>query len=203
MKKLFCVLLTLVLVFSSFSCGKRNRDYDEYEVKTAAENLIRKSKTLNDIYWGAGIGYYEDDNYANGYYYPADPTALFNLGFETVDELKERTAKVFSKQYCDVIFEGNFISEGEENQDIPKRYYQSFDCIMVYSKATVFLTDKVTYLYDTFEVVGSRKDTVFVTISVRVERGEASQERVIEIGLVEEDGEWRIDTPTYVSYRQE
>ncbi|MBO7302915.1 MAG: hypothetical protein J6U68_01875 [Clostridia bacterium] len=90
MKKILSVLIILAAVFSVFSCGEKNREYDEYEVKLAAEGLIKKSTVLNDIYWGEGIGYYEDDNYFDGYYYPADPIALRDLGFETIDELKKK-----------------------------------------------------------------------------------------------------------------
>lgn len=203
MKKILSVIFILAVAISLLSCGEKDRDYDEYEVKSAAETLIKKSKTLNDIYWGSGIGYYEDNNYADGYYLPADPASLYELGFETVDELKERTGKVFSKKYCEAIFDSTFVSDSDAGTAVTKRYYQGADCIMVYSKANVFLTDKVTYLYDTLEATGSSGETVFVKIRVKVERGELSQERDIEIGLVEEEDGWRIDTPTYASYRQE
>ena len=203
MKKILCCILLLSLTLSIISCGKKNREYDEYEVKTAAEILIRKSKTLNDVYWGAGIGYYEDDNYSDGYYYPADPMSLGNLGFETIEELKEKTEKVFSKEYCLSIYESSIVSDSDTDTSFRKRYYQGLECIMVYSKATAFLIDKVTYLYDTIEVTGSDEKTVFVNISVTVERDGKTQERVIEVGLVEEADGWRIDTPTYVSYKTE
>ena len=203
MKRLLSVILILTVFASLISCGEKDRDYDEYEVKTAAETLIKKSKALNDVYWGRGIGYYEDNNYADGYYLPADPVSLYELGFETVDQLKEKTEKVFSKNYCDAIFDSSFVTDADAGTAVRKRYYQGIDCIMVYSKAIAFLTDKVTYFYDTLEVTGSSGETVFVKIKVRVERGELSQEREIEIGLVEEEDGWRIDTPTYASYRQE
>lgn len=203
MKKTICFILILTVILSLLSCGEKDRDYDEYEVKNAAETLIRRSAALNDIYWGRGIGFFEDDNYADGSYLPADPASLYELGFTTLDQLKGKTEKVFSKKYCESIFESSFVSDADAGTSTTKRYYQGIDCIMVYSKANVFLTDKVTYLYDTIEATRSSGDTVFVKITVKVERGELSQQRDIEIGLVEEDDGWRIDTPTYVSYRQE
>lgn len=201
MKKLLCVFLLLSLLFSLSSCG--DRKYDAGEVKNAAEILIKKTRTLNDVYWGAGIGYYEDDNYADGSFFPADPTHLAELGFETVSELREKTEKVFSKRYCEVIFENAFVTEDDGDSAFIKRYYQGIDCIMVNSKSTVFLSDKVTYLFDTLEVSHSEGELVFVSLDVRVERDGKTQERTINVGLIEEDDGWRIDTPTYVSYRQE
>lgn len=203
MKKILCILVMLSLVFSVVSCGGRDRKYDAGEVKTAAEMLIKKSRTLNDIYWGAGIRYYEDENYVDGSFYPADPIHLVDLGFETVKELREKTEKVFSKGYSEVIFENAFVADDDGELALMKRYYQGIDCIMVNSKSTVFLTDKVTYLFDTLEATHSEGDVVFVSINVRVERDENTQERTIKIGLVEQEDGWRIDTPTYVSYRQE
>ena len=203
MKRTLSAILILTLIVSLLSCGEKDRDYDEYDVKIAAETLIKKSRSLNEVYWGRGIGYYEDDNYADGYYLPADPVSLYELGFETLDQLKEKTGEVFSKKYCEAIFDSTFVSDADAGTFVTKRYYQGIDCIMVYSKANVFLTDKVTYLYDTITVTGSSGETVFVKIKVKVERGELSQERDIEIGLVEEEAGWRIDTPTYASYRQE
>lgn len=203
MKKIFSLILLLAVSFSMYSCKPKNREYDEYEVKLAAETLIKKSRALNDIYWGEGIGYYEDDNYADGYYYPADPMSLRAFGVETVEELKEKTEKVFSRAYCESIYDSSIVSPDDTDPSLRKRYYQGLECIMVYSRATAFLTDKVTYFYDTIEVTGSDEDSVFVNISVKVERDGKIQNRVIEISLVEEEDGWRIDTPTYIVYMQE
>ena len=74
---------------------------------------------------------------------------------------------------------------------------------MVNSKSSAFLTDKVTYLFETLRATHSEGETVFVKITVEIERGDLTQQRDIEIGLVEENSGWRIDTPTYASYRQE
>jgi len=203
MKRIITVFVIAATLLSLFSCGKRDREYDGYEVASAAETLIKKSRTLNSVYWGAGIGYYEDDSYADGIYYPADPVSLYELGFETIDELKEKTLSVFSKKYCESIFDSSFVLETDADTAITKRYYQGLDCIMVNSKSSALLKDKVTYLFDTLEATHSEGETVFVKITVKIEREEKSQKREIEIGLVEEEDGWRIDTPTYASYRQE
>lgn len=209
MKRIVSLIIVFGLLCSLVSCKEKNREYDENEVKLAAESLIRKSAELNYIFWGEGIGYINDASYSVGYYYPADIFSLLSYGIETIDDLKEKTKKVFSSSYSENIFSTVFSSLGDEDEIYGfARYYQKYsdaenkepECIMVYSNALVLLNDEVSYDFDTLKVIGSKKQTVYVTLSVNVKRGENTQSRELKVGLVEEEGGWRIDTPTYMSY---
>ena len=209
MKKIISLITLIALLCSLISCGEKNREYDENEVKQAAEELIRKSDDLNRIFWGEGIGYIEDASYSVGYYYPADIFSLSYYGIETIDDLKDKTQKVFSYSYSQNIFSTvlSSLSDGDGIYAFA-RYYQKFsdaenkepECIMVYSNALVLLKDEVYYNFDTLQVVGSKKDTVYVTLSVDIKRDENTQTRSLKVGLIEEENGWRIDTPTYMSY---
>ena len=209
MKKIISLLLLMALLCSLISCGEENREYDENEVKLAAEELIRSSAELNSIFWGEGIGYIADASNSVGYYYPADIFSLYSYGIETIDDLKEKTQKVFSVAYSQNIFSTvlSSLTDGDEIYAFA-RYYQKFsdaenkepECIMVYSKALVLLKDEVSYNFDTLEVIGSKKEIVYVTLTVEVRRDENTQMRTLKVGLIEEDNGWRIDTPTYMSY---
>ncbi len=209
MKKIISILLLAALLCSFISCGDKNRKYDENEVKLAAEELIRSSAELNRIFWGEGIGYIDDASFSVGYYYPADMFSLYNYGIETVEDLKKKTKKVFSEAYSQNIF-STVLSSLTDGDGIYAfaRYYQKYsdaenkepECIMVYSKAIVLLNDEVSYNFDTLEVVGSKKETVYVTLKVDVKRDEKIQTRELKVGLIEEENGWRIDTPTYISY---
>ena len=205
MKKIISFAAVILLLFSLISCDEKekNREYNETEVKAAAELLIKESAPLNDVFWGAGIEYEEDFNYKNGFYYPAKTESVEKLGISTLDGLKKKTEAVFSKGYCDSIYKTVFTSYGDEDDLLGyARYYQGIDRIMVYSKANVLLADKVEYHYGTLSVLGSEEKTVFVTISVTVTRGEKSQTQIIKVGLLEEESGWRIDTPTYLVYNE-
>lgn len=201
--------MLIALLCSLISCGEKNREYDENEVKIAAEALIRKSADLNRIFWGEGIGYIDDASFSVGYYYPADIFSLSYYGIETVEDLKEKTRKVFSYSYSQNIFSTvlSSLSDGDGIYAFA-RYYQKFsdaenkepECIMVYSNALVLLKDEVNYNFDTLQVIGSKKDTVYVTLSVDVKRDDKTQTRNLKVGLIEEENGWRIDTPTYMSY---
>ena len=209
MKKIISLLTLFALLCSLISCGEKNREYDESEVKQAAEILISKSAALNQIFWGEGIGYISDSSYSVGYYYPADIFSLYNYGIETVDDLKEKTREVFSFAYSQNIF-STVLSSLNDGDGIYAyaRYYQKYsdaeekvpETIMVYSKALVLLKDEVRYNFDTMEVIGSKKEMVYVTLTVDVVRDENTQTRALKVGLIEEEDGWRIDTPTYMSY---
>ena len=201
-KKILSLLLAVLLLLSLLSCGDKNRSYDEAEVKAAAEELIKKSERLNKIFWGEGIPYVEEYGYTG--YYPADPIYLMENGFLTVDDLKEDAEKVFSTDYCISIRTSVFSSSaGDYGMVGYVRYYQGTDTIMVYKKYKPLLTDTVEYDYSNISVIGSKGEIVTVNIPIKVTRGNLSQERVIKIDLVEEKDGWRIDSPTYASYRAE
>jgi hypothetical protein len=72
---------------------------------------------------------------------------------------------------------------------------------MVYSKAIPLLVDSVKYDYDSITVSHSKKKTVFVKIDCHITTDDGkTQDKTLEIGLVEEKNGWRIDTPTYARY---
>lgn len=208
MKKTVLLLIILSLVFSLFSCG--DREYDEAEVRAAAETLIKSSEKLNEIFWGKGIEYVEDTNTSNGYYYEASYLALKEYGFFTLAELEELTRATFSEKFADTAMKTTTSSISDETGvQILARYYQKYsdvkmtkpECIMVYSKAIPLLKDTVVYDYSSITVTHSEKEKVFVNINCTVTASDGRvQEKTLEISLIEEEAGWRLASPTYASY---
>ena len=156
MKRIFSLILILTLLLTSLiSCG--DREYDENEVREAAKELISASALLNDIYFGNGIPYHEDKNTADGVYYEAIYAYHSKMGFNTISELRELTAKTFSDDFCDYLFEiaMNNIEDGDK-AILLSRYYQKFstadlktpEAIMVNSTWKPILVDEVEYDLD-------------------------------------------------------
>lgn len=209
MKKILSILLILSLsLLTLVSCG--DRKYDEAEVKAAAKTLIADSAVLNDIFWGKGIPHTDDKNTSDGVYFEAYYYYHKNLGFETVDELMTMAAKTFSADQCSVINSTilSSVSVGEEVMSL-SRYYQKVnlkdgktpEAIMVNSTWENLLIGEAAYDLDSIEVIGSEKDTVYVTVKVTVTLEDYEpQTRTLRVALVEEDAGWRIDSPTYISY---
>ncbi len=204
MRRLLSLILAAALTLLALtSCSEPNRKYDAEEVAEAAEKLIKKSEKLNEIYWGTGIGW--SDNDKNGYYYSARDDELERLGIKSVSDLKAQTLDTFSLGYSESIFYTLLSSLGDDDTGIVgyTRYFQDEDKLMVFSKYEPLLTDEVTYLYDTLKVTHSKGELVFVSVDARVRRGEAEQTRSLEIGFIEEVDGWKIDTPTYTVYLTE
>ena len=203
MKKVISIILVLTFIFSFTSCGEESIKYDEEEVISAAKNLIAKSDDLNTLFWGEGIEYIEDELYSNGYYYPANPLSLGKYGVYTVEDMRNKAREVFSVGYCESIFSSVLSAAGDEDVIAGyARYYEGLSGVMVYSRAKVILTDEVEYDLSTVKVVDADSKMVYVTVMATVTRGELSQTRERKVGLVYENGEWKINTPTYMSYQE-
>ncbi|MBO7302742.1 MAG: hypothetical protein J6U68_00980 [Clostridia bacterium] len=203
-------LVVIISVFSLYSC-EDNREYDETEVKAAALELIKKSVSLNEIYYGEGISYVDDENLAVGPYYPADNNSLARFGIETVDDLVNKTKEVFSTEMSTMIYDTKLKPVYDSDGVIRgySRYYQKYtedkdpkpECILVYSEASSLLDDEVTYDYDTLRVKESKGEIVYVEIDVFVKTDDGkSQNKTLNIGLIEEADGWRLTSPTYTSY---
>ncbi len=204
------LLLVISLSLSFISC---DRSYDEEEVYEAALLLIPKSAELNTLYWGEGLMYIKNPSTSSGAYHEADYISLEKYGFRTVEEMKNLTRDVFSKEYCDYIFSAAFTSVSDDEEiHFFARYYQKYEdsegkipvSIMVYEKFEPLLTDEVFYDLETLKVTHSKKDKVFVQIEATVtNKGGESQKRTKQIALVEENDGWRIDSATYLKYNEQ
>ena len=211
--KIKAILLTIVVILNilfAFGCSN-DREYDEKEVISAAESLIKKSETLNEIYYGHGISYVLDENKANGYYYEADPLSVKSFNISTVDDIKKLTRECFSSSLSNSIINTKLSSVSDEDGNILgySRYYQKYDvldetkpeCIMVYKEAEVYLTDEVIYDYGSIYVSGVSGEEVFVKITVVVKTDEGKEQtKELEISLIEENLGWRLNSPTYTKY---
>ena len=208
MKKITALILSLVFLVTLFtSC---DRDYDENEVKAAAEKLIAESVLFNDIFWGEGLPHYEDKNYSDGEYYAAIEAYYYNLGFTNIAELKAAAEKVFSTEYMSLISSTIFSEIYDGNEMVhTSRYYQRYsaadgvtpEAIMVNVNWKNLLNGEVTYDYSSLTVTHSEDEIVYVTINATVKLDDlAPKTKTIEIGLIEEEAGWRVHTPTYLNY---
>ena len=205
-------IIVLSMVFSLSSCGEKDREYDEAEVLSAAEILIKNSEKLNDIYWGEGIIYSPDLSQANGSYYAADPESLLLFGVNTVEDIKNLTRLTFTKAYADNAINTTFSSISDEDGiKIYSRYYQKYsvsdaslpECIMVNKNAEFFLKDKCEYDYSTLAIDHVKGQSIFVKISVKVtDQDGNSRDTLAVVELIEEQDGFRINSPTYKRYKE-
>ena len=210
MKRIISILLILIISIAALtSCG--DKKYDEAEVKAAAKELIKSSVMLNEIYWGEGIPYTDDKNTSDGSFYMALDSYCYLKGFTNLDELKAITEKTFSKEFCKSQIYSSVLANVQDGTDTAflTRYYQKYDVddlktpeyIMVNTNWEQLLYGDVEYDYESIKVIGSEKETVYVTLNATVTLDDlAPQTREIRVSLVEEDDGWRLDSPTYLTY---
>ena len=206
MKRIIALLLTFATLFLT-SCEK-NRDYDEAVVKAAALELIKNSEMINFVFYGKGISPTDDKNHANGYYYPAADTHLLELGFSSINELKEKAKEVYTDALCEIIFSTKLTSIEDEGYVISlARYYETdidgYPIIMVYTAAKPSYTNLIAYLYDTLKVVGSKGELIYVTIDMLLVSEDGEEQTVnAKFALLEESDGFRLDTLTFAVFSE-
>jgi len=209
MRKCSLLLLIAVIVFSALCFTGCDRSYNENEVLSSARELLERSKTLNEIYYGEGIAYIEDESKREGSYYQADAYSLSKYGISTLEDIKNLTRSVFTTEYSNILISTKLSSVIDDTSIASfARYYQkkssldgSDECIMVYKDAAVFLKDTVTYDYESMTVSDVDGEIIYVTLNVTVTNPEnQTQSSTLTVGLIEEEDGFRIDTPTYKSY---
>ena len=212
-RALALLLATLTLALPLVSCGLE----DETAFISTARELISRSATLNEIYFGAGIKYDPERKGVGNYYY-ADEEYMKTAGFTNIKELKEKTAEVFSEEYCNIIYQSAFEGIKDDNSIVYARYSNDETLsdttgertgkILINSEYTPYdgmLAYERSYDLDSLEIVKVKRMTVTVSIKVTYSTREGysddaklAGERVREITFLRlDDGGFRINTPTY------
>ena len=210
LKKTISIFLITVALISAFTLTSCNRSYDEKEIIEVTQKLLKEAEMLNLVYYGSGIEYYDNDE-ENGYYRQANASHLEKLGFSTIEELKALTEKTFSDEYSSLLY-STILSALTDDASVVSmsRYYQVYDDesgkpehIMVYSKFSPMMKDKIEYDYGSVKVERSKKERVYAKVNATVTNSDGkSQQTVITVTLVEEEDGWKIDNPTYANYNE-
>ena len=205
MRKIGAFVLFISLLLTLFvSC---DRDYDEAEVKAAAEELLEKSKLVNDIFYGDGMEYDEDSPVAIGHYCPVKEEYLDSIGISTTEGLKNLTKGVYTDSLSEIIFSTklNSLRDSEGNVITFRRYYDGMvngvGYLMAYTEADVRYDNTVEYLYETLTVIGADGEHIEIEIDVLLTNtvGQTRTTRV-EFSLLEESDGFRLDTLSFVKF---
>ena len=205
MKKLFVLFLCAAIALNILvSC---DRTYDEDEVKAAAQVLLENSKTVNEIFYGKGLGYDEESELTYGIYSPADEEHLAALGVSNTEGLKTLTKTVYTNELCEIIFSTRLSSVKDTDGEVKelRRYYDGkfgdSTVIMVYTEAFVNYDNDIDYLYETLTVMGADGEYINIEVDVLLTSiyGETRTVRA-EFSLLEEENGFRLDTLSFVKY---
>lgn len=187
-------------------CGVK---YDYNEIVSSASELIEQSYKINEICFGEGLpaDFSESENggeYVEGklVYAYVDEMSRYH----SVEELKEAIGEVYSASYAEyldtLMFSGISVSAGDgENGNgemmgvAYARYIDGNEGL----EALLMDPDDILPLertYDTekISVVSEKRGRVEISVPSYV-KGEYDSD--VTLTLVLENGEWRLDTPTY------
>lgn len=207
MKKFLVLALSLVLIAIGFSsCEKPAADE---EILSSARTLVADAAQINDIFYGEGIPYAMGNDGSGGSignYSPADPLYLEKIGVKTVEDLKKMTSKVYSEGVCNVIFETKLssVSDGTVYAGYAEYIELPNAGLSVYVKRLDYINAECEYKTDTLKILEKSSDTATLSVEVTLTNRGQTQEKVKEFKMIKtEDGEWLLDSMTYIAWYEE
>jgi len=205
--RLMAALSALVIMAGLASCSEEKIEYEESEVVDAAKALIEASYEINEIYFGKGLPISEEDSEAAKEFYAGldlDMAAVDFLPvteeapYHSIDEIKKATAKVYSKEYCEMLYERAFTGVSSENGSSAAlaRYIEDSKGVLT---ARLDIADTCipldrTYDPESIKVTETEPKKAKISVDSFV-KGEKDENLTFTL-VLEEDG-WRLDTPTY------
>ena len=202
MKKILALLLLSLVLFTAVSCGKAPT---AEEIRPTLEALVEASYEINDIFFGEGLpSIARDSEYAiNNYvYYMDEGGSNYDYvspesPYQSTEEIKAAAEKVYSSEYLASIYETSFIGVADPNAGmLYARYLDTDEGLKKSNLHQAIITSKRIYDFDSMAVV-KPSGTDYVNIEIDSHTEGSSDVLRIRLTLVNENGEWRLDTPTY------
>lgn len=199
--RIFCLFLVIILASALASCGDNAPKLDE--VKENFIYLIEESRELNHIFFGMGLPVYRRDDAITErktVYFIDDLTGYDRImeqsKYVSIDEIKAAAEQVYSEDYLSALYESAFdgILVGDTGAYL--RFYDDGEWLYQNANATDFGLSERIFDYSTMEIIKpSTQDYVNVEIECY---SLADRNRVTyTLSFILEDGEWRLDSPTY------
>ena len=204
-KYISALLILTTFTAAFFGCGAK---YDENEIKAAAVALIEESYKINEICFGDGLpadfsstengGEYVEGSLVYAY---VDEMCPYHSTAELKDAISETYSSAYSEYLCTLLFTGLSVSVGGGEDDSDKqnvayaRYMDGDEGL----EALLMDPDDIMSLERTYDtenitVVSQKNGRVEISVPSYL-KGERDID--VTLTLVLENGEWRLDTPTY------
>ena len=202
-KKAICLLLMSAVLLTVCSCSTKPPAIEE--VKETYSALIEASYEINGIIFGDEVETYDrqdEEVIKNGIYYDV-PDGFYNYEFltennkyQTEDEIREATLKVYSEDYISSVLDScfnGFMDESGETAVQPK-YLGHTGKLMLNTEYEVYVTGDRRYDLDTMEIVKPSNGKI---VNVSLDAIDGEERTKARLTFVLQDGEWRLDGPTY------
>lgn len=200
-------LAVAILVLGALMLASCSVDYTEDELKSAAAELIEKSYEVNEIYFGKGLPVAEEDSEAIKNFtseLDVDVKAVNYLPvteecpYETIEELKELAADVYSAGYCEYLWKMAFegLSTDDDQTVSYARYMTDYSGVLTVRADLTEDGPTLSRTYDTENITVDKmkKDEASITLNSFVD---GKEDISITFVLKREADGWRLDQPTY------
>lgn len=185
-KSVIAVMLIVAFTFSITACSKKP---DKDEAKEIVNSLVLGSYELNRIYFGKGLLPKETGN-PNEAYSPVSESEPLALKSKLTERTKEIYSLAYAQSLIDMAFKG--ISTDVTNNVVFARYTVQGDDDWIYVHREIKPIIERLESYDLSKTEIKKLSKKFIEATIYTTGGKA-----VEITLIKEDGNWRLDTPTY------
>ena len=206
-------LLAVCLLPTVCACGEQAPD-DAYLIERAAE-LLPQTTFFNELFFVEGLPI-DDTRPAEGDYLWVRSSFFTDHGYDNIESIVDDMQRVYTAAYCDAFSRSSVFSAvaGEnalaasaycidyyETTETGERVYHGS---LVHRDGLTIETDRVTYHTDTLHVTFKSNISARVSLTVTVtDREGRSQEREMSVTLAPDNGTWKIDSNTCMTYREE
>ena len=197
---LICALLLSCLLGG---CTQSSAPYELEDIYDEAVTLIERAYAVNDVVlgyglptWAIGSEYanrvriYADDDFANYEYVTEYPP------FGSIGELKDALEAVYSQDYLESLYITLFEGSVGGTNVIHAQFSESDGKLLQSVAVKPVLKGQRIYDYATMRIVSPSNQT-YVTIELESHLEHSTDSLTVRLGLSLENGEWRLDTPTY------
>ena len=192
-KKAVVIVLIITLTTVALIVASRVARPNDEEFSGVLEDLLPRAKEYSELIFGAGIPPEEGqegklDSVSGAQYRKANES----YGFKSVEEMKSAFSEVFSSGYIESISYAAF--DGYDEMNIQPRYKD------ISGELNVDITNEGSGAVKTDYDISSAKVSFAYGNDLRVTingKTDGDEDAVVEIKLVKENGEWKIDSPIY------
>jgi hypothetical protein len=207
MKKIFSILTVIAMLLTFSSCS-RSQPPELESVKPRIIELIEASYEINEIIFGNGLPVYkrgseiaeEKHMYDNDDEFEKYDFVSEKSPYLSILQIKSAAEAVYSEAYItplyDVLFVG--VSTGNIENMLYARFLETDTWFFQYTDIESVLPGKRIYDYSTMKLVKpSNASYINVEMTSWLE-GEEDEKIKVRISLIlQDDGKWYLDSPTY------
>jgi hypothetical protein len=193
------LLVSLCLLTALPACAKSKPPRLE-DIYDEAVELIEKSFAVNDMVFGHGLPVWHYGSEYADMLHIYQKTPIFENVTEyatvaTLESIKTRMAAVYSAAYTESLFAPLFDGYVYEEGSMPAQYREDATRQYQWKSYEPLVTQQRIYDYASMRVIGGDAETAIIEIDSHLENEQTTL--IVELVLVLENGQWRLDTPTY------